>query len=151
VVFHWGGGPGQVGSMVIEVDGIGHGASLMAEELGTVLGGDDPDGVGCKTMAKHLDRHFRQTRSAENDVPWLAQRVEWPSGLSPGHRQVLGAFAPRYRFEQPHGFGSQEDRSPTSLGAVSFGPWDSNAGDAAIEMAPVETGPQQLSAVADPV
>ena len=57
---------GQVGSMPMEIDGIGHRAALMAQQLGAVLGRDDAYRMGREAVAKGLNRNLRQTGSSED-------------------------------------------------------------------------------------
>ena len=48
-------GPGQVRSVLMEIDGVSHGTPLMSHELGAVLGSDDAYRVSGETVTQRLD------------------------------------------------------------------------------------------------
>lgn len=76
VRLHQGRSSGQIRTVVMEVDGVGHGAPLMTEELSAVLRGNDPDRMGREAVAQHLDRHVWQPCSSQHGLPRLAETVE---------------------------------------------------------------------------
>ena len=149
MVLHQGRGTGQIGPVVVEIDRIGHGPPLVAEELGSVLRGDDSHRVGRKAVAEHLDRHVRQARFPENDPPWFIETEERPSWPSTRYSQMFRARRPRHHLEQPDGFRPKEDPASSTLRAITFGPWNPNAGDIRVEATPFEPCQEQLRTMAD--
>lgn len=58
MVFDQGRGAGQVRSVMVEVDRVGHRLPLMTQELGSVLRSDDSDRMGGEAVAKNFDREL---------------------------------------------------------------------------------------------
>src|SRR5436309_11870766 len=148
--FNEGGGAGEVGPMLVKIDGVGHRSALVTKKLGPMLWSDDADGVRGEAVAKGLDRDFRQACPEEDESPSLIESEERPTRSVTRNCEVLRAGRPGYRLEQAHRLGTEIDPSATSLAAISLGPGNADARNLVVEMAPFIEGPKELGAVPGP-
>jgi hypothetical protein len=145
--FNEGGGAGEVWPVLVKIDGVGHRSALVTEKLSPMLRGDDADGVSGETMAKRLNRDFRQAGAEEDKSPGLIESEERPTRSVTRNCEVFRAGRSGYRLEQAHRLGTEIDPSATPFAAISFGPGNSESRNLVVEMAPVVEGPEELGAV----
>jgi hypothetical protein len=120
---------------------------LVTEKLGSMLGGDDADGVRGEAMAKRLNRDFRQAGGEEDESPRFIEPEERPTWSVTWNCEVFRAGRSGYRLEQAHRLGTEIDPPATPFAPISFGPGNADARNLVVQMAPFIEGPKELGAV----